>query len=60
MLLKGYLAVALAVIVGYGAVGLMGWEFGHPESGKLPANVAKQPRGYRTHHYVHGWYRGGK
>ena len=60
MLVKSYLALATALLLGYGATGLLGWEYGSADKQKLPDNVRKQPGGYRTFHYWHSSHRGGK
>lgn len=60
MLNKIYWGTGLAVIVLYVAAAWSGWEFGHPERQVLPADVRHAPGGYRSFHFWHSGYHGGK
>jgi hypothetical protein len=37
-----------------------GKEFGDPERQRVPADVRQSPGGYRSFHFWHSGYRGGK
>ena len=60
MLKAGYLMFGSAMLLWYGAASAFGWEFGNPERQKLPADVRQSPGGYRSFHFWHSGYRGGK
>ena len=60
MLNKIYLVSGMALIALYVAVALSGWEFGHPEPQVLAADVRHAPGGYRSFHFWHSGYHGGK
>ena len=55
------LAVIAAVIVGgYSYVAFAQHEFGTPERDEIPASVRASPGGYRSFHFWHSGYHGGK
>jgi len=60
MLSKIYLVIGIAIIALYVTVALTGREFGDPEKQKMPADVRQSPGGYRSFHFWHSGYRGGK
>lgn len=60
MLKKFYLALGIAIIALYGWVALSGREFGDTERQVVPADVRQSPGGYRSFHFWHAGYRGGK
>ncbi|HEV3259457.1 MAG TPA: hypothetical protein VG013_21505 [Gemmataceae bacterium] len=60
MLNRLYLITGSALIGLYSLVTVMGWEFGHPASRTMPADVRHSPGGYRSFHFWHSGYRGGK
>ncbi|HKA22885.1 MAG TPA: hypothetical protein VKN18_31735 [Blastocatellia bacterium] len=60
MLKRFYLIVGLVIMSGYGFVALTGKEFGDPERERIPADVRQSPGGYRSFHFWHSGYRGGK
>ena len=50
----------LAVVVGYSAIAYTQAEFGEPERETIPASVRTSPGGYRSYHFWHSGYHGGK
>jgi len=58
--------VRVYAIFGAGIVGLYlwialtGWEPARAERGFIPQSVRSSPGGYRSYHYVHSGYHGGK
>ncbi len=60
MLSKFYLVIAVLILAGYGYVSLRGIEFGDTERQVVPAGVRESPGGYRSFHFWHSGYRGGK
>ena len=60
MLTKLYLIAGIALIGLYVLATVAGWEFGHLARRALPADVRHSPGGYRSFHFWHSGYRGGK
>ena len=60
MLLKIYLAMTLASLGAYGYSAARGVEIGQPERQFVPADVRHSPGGYRSFHFWHSGFRGGK
>lgn len=60
MLGKIYLAFGILIIALYGMVAFTGREFGDPQREIVPADVRSSPGGYRSFHFWHSGYRGGK
>ena len=60
MLSKLYLALGTTVLLFYVVAAWNGWEIGNPERQTLPADVRNAPGGYRSFHFWHSGYRGGK
>lgn len=59
------LAIVLGVfgvltIGGYSAMAFTGYEPGSPERDEIPASVRSSPGGYRSFHFWHSGYHGGK
>lgn len=48
------------VFIGYAYVAATGWEPATPERDEIPASVRSSPGGYRSFHFWHSGYRGGK
>lgn len=48
------------VLFGYAYVAFTGWEPATPERDEIPASVRSSPGGYRSFHFWHSGYRGGK
>ena len=59
MLGKAYFTIGLAVILLFGASSFLGWEIGTPSREVLPAD-ARGPNGYRSFHFWHYGFHGGK
>jgi hypothetical protein len=55
-----YLTIGAIIIAAYGFVAFTGKEFGDPERQRVPADVRQSPGGYRSFHFWHSGYRGGK
>lgn len=51
---------AIATGGGYAAVAYSQHEFGEPERAEIPASVRSSPGGYRSYHFWHSGYHGGK
>ncbi len=60
MLSKIYLALGVGILVLYLAATWSGWELGNARRQVLPADVRNSPGGYRSFHFWHSGYRGGK
>ncbi len=61
MLRKTYLISGIALIALYAFVAFKGWEPGTPARRNLAeADVRRSPGGYRSFHFWHAGYRGGK
>lgn len=54
------LAFTVLVLAGYGAIAYTGREFSEPERDEVPASVRASPGGYRSYHFWHSGYHGGK
>lgn len=54
------LVFSLGVCGAYGAVAYSQREFGEPEHDEIPASVRSSPGGYRSYHFWHTGYHGGK
>lgn len=50
---------ALAILL-YAIVAFTGTEFGDPQREQVPADVRQSPGGYRSFHFWHSGYHGGK
>jgi len=59
MLSRVYLVVGLLIVALYALVAFSGMEFGNPERQRVPPEV-RDSRGYRSFHFWHSGYRGGK
>lgn len=60
MLTKVYLIIGILMIALYGYATFTGKEVGDPQRETIPADVRQSPGGYRSFHFWHGGYRGGK
>jgi hypothetical protein len=54
------IAAATLVVGGYAAFAYTGRELGSPERDTVPAGVRSSPGGYRSFHFWHSGYHGGK
>jgi hypothetical protein len=59
-LFKGYGVFGGAVIAAYLWQGFSGWEPQRGERGFVPASVRSSPGGYRSFHFWHAGFHGGK
>lgn len=50
----------LLVTTGYAALAYTDYEPGSPERDEIPASVRSSPGGYRSFHFWHSGYHGGK
>ena len=57
---KIYAALGLLAILAYSGVTFLGYELGNPDRAFIPADVRQSPGGYRSFHFWHSGYRGGK
>jgi len=48
------------VVGGYSAFAYTDYEPGSPERDEIPASVRSSPGGYRSYHFWHSGYHGGK
>ncbi|HEX7318473.1 MAG TPA: hypothetical protein VF297_31490 [Pyrinomonadaceae bacterium] len=60
MLSKFYLVLGGALLLLYGAAAWSGWELSTSTRQTLPADVRNSPGGYRSFHFWHSGYHGGK
>ena len=60
MFTKFYLLFGGGVLALYLASAFLGWEIGSPRRQYLPPEVRNSPGGYRSFHFWHSGYRGGK
>jgi hypothetical protein len=60
MLRKFYLLTGVLILGFYGYVAFTGREFGDESRQIVPADVRQSPGGYRSFHFWHSGYRGGK
>lgn len=59
-LVKGYGVLGAGVLGAYLWAALTGWEPAIAPRGVLPASVRSSPGGYRSFHFWHGGFHGGK
>ena len=57
---KLYLVLGSLVILFYGVASFQGWEFGTSGREVIPADVRSSPGGYRSFHFWHSGFHGGK
>ncbi|MEZ4400582.1 MAG: hypothetical protein R3B06_11220 [Kofleriaceae bacterium] len=57
---KIYLALALGAVAAFAAAGVLGWEFRDGVVDRAPGSARQSPGGYRTYHFWHSGYHGGK
>jgi hypothetical protein len=53
-------AFAAVIVLGYAYVALTQYQLGSPERDEVPASVRASPGGYRSFHFWHSGYHGGK
>jgi len=54
------LMLGVLALIGYVVVSMTGTEFGDPDREFVPADVRQSPGGYRSFHFWHAGYHGGK
>jgi hypothetical protein len=60
LLSKIVLGFGVVIVGGYTAVAMTGWEPATPARDEIPASVRSSPGGYRSFHFWHSGYHGGK
>jgi hypothetical protein len=60
MFAKLYMMIGIGIIALYGLSSLRGWEIGTPKREVVPADVRQSPGGYRSFHFWHSGFHGGK
>jgi hypothetical protein len=55
-----FAAIGTLIVGGYTAIAFTGYELGSPKRDEIPASVRSSPGGYRTYHFWHSGYHGGK
>jgi hypothetical protein len=60
MLRKFYMGLASATLIGYSAMSLLGWELASPSREQVPNSIRSSPGGYRSFHFWHTGFHGGK
>jgi hypothetical protein len=55
-----YQIFGIALLLLYAVVGFAGWEFSDTKRELLPPSVRNAPGGYRSFHFWHSGYSGGK
>jgi hypothetical protein len=60
MLSKLYLVLGTGILLLYGVAAWSGWEMSLSPRQTLPADVRNSPGGYRSFHFWHSGYHGGK
>jgi len=60
MVAKIYALLGSLLLIGFVAATVSGWEPESPERQVLPASVRQSPGGYRSFHFWHAGFRGGK
>ncbi|MDQ3297545.1 MAG: hypothetical protein M3619_13225 [Myxococcota bacterium] len=53
-------AFTMVIVAGYSAMAFTGYEPGAPKRDEVPASFRSSPGGYRTFHFWHSGYHGGK
>jgi hypothetical protein len=60
MLRKVNLLIGIGLLVLYAVAAFTGWEPGTPGRERIPADVRHSPGGYRSFHFWHAGFIGGK
>jgi hypothetical protein len=60
MLRKLYLILGSLAVLFYGVAAFQGWELGTSRREVIPADVRNSPGGYRSFHFWHSGFHGGK
>jgi hypothetical protein len=59
-LIKVYFGLSVAVLTGFFAAGLLGWEVQDSTRQQAPGSARQSPGGFRSYHFWHSGYHGGK
>jgi len=59
-LIKAYVGLGAVVLTGFLLAGVLGWELGGGERDRAPGSARQSPGGYRSYHFWHSGYHGGK
>lgn len=59
-LIKLYLGASLLVLTGFTLAGVFGWELRDGTSERAPGSARQSPGGYRSYHFWHVGFHGGK
>jgi hypothetical protein len=59
-LVRGWSAVLTAALALYATATFFGWDFPGTTADELPPSVRSSPGGYRSFHFWHSGYNGGK
>ena len=59
-LVKTHAVIGAGIVGFYLWTALSGWEPARAERGFIPSSVRSSPGGYRSYHYVHSGFHGGK
>ncbi len=60
MLNRIYILLGGGLLLAYLAASLSGWQMGSPQQQLLPPSVRSSPGGYRSFHFWHSGFHGGK
>jgi hypothetical protein len=60
MLRKIWLGSGIGCLALYAVLAFTGWELGTPGRERIPVDVRNSPGGYRSFHFWHAGYHGGK
>lgn len=60
MLKKLYMITSILIISVYALASWSGWELDSESRDTVPASVRQSPGGYRSYHFWHSGYSGGK
>jgi hypothetical protein len=55
-----YRGIGSLLLAAYAGSALFGWQFESPGKDTIPASVRSSPGGYRSFHFWHSGYHGGK
>jgi len=59
-LIKGYLGLSALVLIVFALAGVFGWELQGGTTERAPGSARQSPGGYRSYHFWHSGYNGGK
>ena len=59
-LIKAYIVMSGVVLTGFLLAGFLGWELGNTKGDRAPGSARQSPGGYRSYHFWHSGYHGGK